>query len=262
MKILAINGSHRGPQGYTAFLLDKIAKGAREAGAEFEIVTLAKIKINRCLSCGQCNSPDHYLKCVYDEKDDVREVFNKMAAADLLIFASPVYVFQMTGLMKIFLERLYATADVFDLRMTKSGLFFHHIDPEICSKPLAALICCDNIEKGTPQGLKDFFRTYARFHDAPLVGLLVRNAGRFAGHGQDPNAAQRAPKLPLVYGAFEQAGRELATQGRINKATEKAACQDIIPMPPIFNLLKNFRPFKKRMVEKARAMSQYVEGEV
>jgi multimeric flavodoxin WrbA len=35
-KILPINGSHRGPKGHTAFLLEKLSRGAVSAGAEFE----------------------------------------------------------------------------------------------------------------------------------------------------------------------------------------------------------------------------------
>jgi multimeric flavodoxin WrbA len=42
MKILAINGSHRGDQGHTRFLIDLVFRGARAAGAECEC--LAKVK--------------------------------------------------------------------------------------------------------------------------------------------------------------------------------------------------------------------------
>ena len=262
MKILAVNGSHRGDRGYTRFLLDLVFKGASEAGAECGAATLAGMKINRCLSCGKCNAPDHYLRCVYDDQDDVRSVFDRMAAADLLIYATPIYIFNMTGLMKTFLDRMYATGDVFQLCVTKSNLVFHHVNPEISSKPFATLICCDNIESETPKNVVSYFETYAKFSDAPLVGQLVRNAGRFAGHGQDPTAELRAPKLKEVYGAFEQAGRELATQGRITPATRRKACQNIIPMPPLGHLLKHFRPFKEKMVARARLMSQYKEGDV
>ena len=44
MKLLAINGSHRGDKGHTRHLLDLLFQGASEAGAECEIVTLAKHK--------------------------------------------------------------------------------------------------------------------------------------------------------------------------------------------------------------------------
>src|SRR5512142_2220289 len=122
MKILAINASHRGDKGHTRFLIDKIFQGATTAGAACEVVTLAKLKINRCLACWQCHTDAHYLRCVYDDKDDVRSVFRKMAAADLIIYATPVYVFGMTGLLKAFLDRLNATGDSRILRATNSGL--------------------------------------------------------------------------------------------------------------------------------------------
>ena len=262
MKILTINGSHRGSKGHTGYLVARLAQGAVKGGAEFEVVNLAELKINPCLSCGVCNTEEHYLKCVYEDKDDVRAVHDKMIEADLLVFATPIYVFTMPGRLKNFLDRLYSTGDVFDLRLTKSGLFFHHLNPDICSKPLAVLICCDNTEKETPANLVSYFKTYAKFQDAKIVGLMVRNAGRFAGHGRDPEAFKRAPKLEETYQAFEKAGYELATTGRVSPATQKKASQNIIPMPPLIRLLKNFRPVKKKMLAQARAMTRYSKGDV
>ncbi|MDA8124882.1 MAG: flavodoxin family protein, partial [Deltaproteobacteria bacterium] len=232
------------------------------AGAGFETVTLARLKITPCHSCGTCNSPDHFLRCIFEEKDDVAAIFSKMAAADLLVFATPIYIFTMTALMKIFLERMYARADVFDLSVTQSGLVFHHVDRDLNSKPFAVLVCCDNIEKETPKNVVSYFRTHAKFNDAEQVGLLVRNAGRYAGHGGDPEAARSNPLLAQVYEAFERAGKELATQGRIRKATEKEAAANIIPMPPIFKLLRRFRFFKEKMVHKAMETMKYTEGAV
>jgi multimeric flavodoxin WrbA len=262
MKILAINGSHRGENGYTHFLIGKLFSGIEAAGAKCEEVVLAKLEINRCISCGKCNAKDHFLKCVFDDKDDVREVFNKMAAADILVFATPIYIFNMTALLKTFLDRLYATADVFDLKLSQSGLFFHHLDHDICSKPFVTLICCDNPEKETPKTVISYFRTYSKFHDALQVGLLVRNAGRFATHGKDPEAEKRAPKLAEVYRAYEQAGKELVAFGRIQSSTQRTANQNILPIPPAYKILKRLRPFKEKMVAQARLMSQYSEGDV
>jgi len=51
MKILALNASHRSENGLTAFFLRQIQQGALESGAEWETLTLARLKINRCLSC-------------------------------------------------------------------------------------------------------------------------------------------------------------------------------------------------------------------
>lgn len=254
MKIIAINASYRGDRGHTRFLIDKIFQGATAAGAEGQVVTLAKLKINRCLACGRCHTEEHHLQCVHDGKDDVRAVFQKMAEADLIIYATPVYVFSMSGLLKTFLERLYATSDVLDLRLSESGLMFHHVDRAINSKPFVVLICCDNLEAETPKNVLTYFETFSRFLDAPQVGVLVRNGGRLSGYGKD---AEKVPKIFKVYEAYEQAGHELATEGRIRRATQRQANQEIVPVP-MFGILKRlpFKFLKKKFVERARKMQE------
>lgn len=252
MKILAINGSHRGGKGHTQFLIDRLFQGAAAVGAACECVCLADMRINRCLACGRCHDDDHYLRCVYDEKDDVRSIFRKMAEADLIVYATPVYVFGMSGLLKTFLDRLYGTGNTFDLRLSESGLMFHHIDRAICSKPFVALVCCDNLEALTPHNVLDYFKGFSKFMDAPQVGVLVRNGGRLAGHGRDPARLVAFPRLRASYEAYEQAGRELATEGRIHRLTQRRANQEIIPVP-LFGMLKRLplRWLKERFIENA-----------
>jgi NAD(P)H-dependent FMN reductase len=251
MRLLAINASLRGENGHTGFLIGKIFEGAEAAGATCELVTLSRQKINRCLACDKCQKTEHYLRCVHEDKDDVKAIFDKMAAADIIIYASPVYVFDMSSLMKTLLERMHGTADCSDLRVSKSGLLFHHINGQISSKPFVSLICCDNVEDETPKNIISYFRTFSKFMDAPQVGLLVRNGGRIAGHGQDAGMQQIFPLLKDIYAAYIDAGRELATSGRISRATQKKASREIIPVP-MFHLLKNIKPFKRTFVERAR----------
>ncbi len=255
MKILAINASHRGDKGHIHFLIGKLFQGATAAGAEFEPIALTELKINRCLACGQCHTDDHLLQCVYDEKDDVRAVFQKMAGADILIYATPVYVFGMSGLLKTFIDRMNATGDTLDLRMSKKGLMFHHIDRAICSKPFVVLVCCDNLETETPKNVLSYFRTFSRFMDAPQVGTLVRNGGRLSGYGNDLGRQKKFPKILEVFAAYEQAGRELAREGRIRHATQRRANQEIIPVP-FFSFLKRlpFKSLKRRFIEEAQKM--------
>jgi hypothetical protein len=164
-------------------------------------------------------------------------------------------VFGMSGLMKTFIDRMNATGDTLDLRMSKKGLMFHHIDRALCSKPFVVLVCCDNLETETPKNVLSYFRTFSRFMDAPRVGMLVRNGGRLSGHGSDLDRQQRFPKIFKVYAAYEQAGRELAREGRIRYGTQGRANQEIIPLP-FFGLLKRlpFKPLKRRFIEEARKM--------
>jgi multimeric flavodoxin WrbA len=254
MRILAINSSHRGKKGKTQFFLERIFHGAQGAGAECQLATLAELKINRCLGCRECQASQHHLQCVYHDKDGARWVFEQMAAADLLIFATPIYMMNMTGLMKTLLDRLFSTMDAADGRLSESGLIHHHIDPAISSKPFVSLTVCANLETESSKAVPAYFHTYSRFMNAPQAGVLVRNGADLFGGLEDPATTARFPKMLDVVEAYEQAGRELATLGHIRRATQRRANQEVVSLP-MFWLLKRFRPVKKLIIEQAK---QYV----
>ncbi len=249
MKILAINGSHSGKRGYTHFLIEKIFAGAKDAGAVCEEITLAKLKINICKGCSVCNTEKHLQECIYEEKDDVAMIFNKMREADIIIYATPIYVFNMSGLLKVFLDRINATGNNKEFKLSESGLFFHHISRDIYSKPFVTLICHDNFENEMSKSVITYFKTFSKFMDAPQVGTIVRRSGKLSGYGMDKEKEKEYPKIIESYMALESAGKELITNGKISKKTQKIASQDIIPVP-FFSILKNFKWFKKKALEK------------
>ena len=251
MKIVAINGSHTGKRGYTHFLIEKLLKGVKKEGAECEEITLAKLNINICKGCGVCNTKKHLLKCIYEEKDDVAMIFNKMREADIIIYATPIYVFNMSGLMKVFIDRMNATGNSGDFRLSESGLFFHHISKDIYSKPFVTLICHDNFENEMSKNVVSYFKTFSKFMDAPQVGTIIRRSGKLTGHGKYPEKEKQYPKILESYKAIELAGIELVKKGKISKKTLKTASQDIIPVP-FFSILKNFKGFKKKALEKLK----------
>ena len=159
MNILAINSNYRGDKGHTGFLIDKLFRGAKAAGAECQVITLTRLKINRCLACGKCQTEEHHLKCVHDTRDDVAAAFRQMSRADIVVYATPVYVFGLSGLLKTFLEWFYGRGDSENLSISRSGLMFHHVDRSICSKPFVTLVCCDNLENETPKNVLSYFLT-------------------------------------------------------------------------------------------------------
>lgn len=252
MKILALNGSHRGDKGCTQMLLDKIAEGAMEAGAEFETVLLAEKKITPCAGCDACHTPERQLRCIYDDEDDVKGIFDRMARADILIYASPVYIFSISGLMKTFLDRINSTAGSGELCLTKGGLLFHKINTNIYTKPFVVLTCCGNAEPETYKNVLAYFKTFSRFLDAPLVGTLVRTTVGFME--KTPESDKQRQLLEEVTKAYVQAGRELAVQGRITTSTEKQANQNLLGIP-FFDFLMNFTLFKKMALKNARKTS-------
>jgi multimeric flavodoxin WrbA len=108
MKILAINGSPRGRRSNTDRILQPFLEGAREAGAETETVYLKDLKINHCLGCFTCWTKTPGV-CVH--KDDMAALFPKVRQADVVVYATPLYVFTVSGLMKDFMDRLLPLAD-------------------------------------------------------------------------------------------------------------------------------------------------------
>ena len=243
MKILAINGSHRGRNGCTQILLDKLSEGATTCGAEFETVVLAEKKINRCLACDHCGKTATFGRCVYDDKDDVKSIFEKMRAADIVVYGSPVYVFGVTGLLKTFMDRFNSTGTAPGLCLTQSGLIFHPVDKQVIGKPFVVLTLCANIEQETVKNTLAYFKTFARYVDVSIVGTLVRKMAMQLEKTDDPLVQQ-------VLASFVQAGRELALQGRISRGTEKAAAKPLLNVP-FLDLLMHVPLFKRRAVEQA-----------
>jgi multimeric flavodoxin WrbA len=105
MKVIAFNGSPR-KKWNTALLLEKALEGATAAGAETELIHLYDLNYKGCISCFACKKKEgrSYGKCAV--ADDLKPVFNKVEGADALIFGSPVYIGDVTGEMRSFLERL------------------------------------------------------------------------------------------------------------------------------------------------------------
>ena len=248
MKILAINGSHRGKKGYTQFLINKLFEGVIEAGGECESITLSELDIKMCTGCFTCQKDNHYLKCIFEGRDDAAKVYDKMRNADIIIFGTPVYIFNISGLLINFLDRYTSTCNCSDLKISKSGLCFHHIDTAMCSKPFVTLICQDNIENETHKNIISYFKTYSRFMDAPYVGSIVRKSAIIAGHGKNEAKLLEYPVLNDIYAAFRNAGKELVTSGRISKTTQKKANQELIKVPWFVRLMIKI-PFLRKIIQ-------------
>src|SRR5512145_2131880 len=101
MKILAIHGSPRTIRSTTRQLTALVLQGAAEAGAETDIIELCVAKIIPCSACDGCSFNGI---CVFE--DDVPILVERMKEADGIIFASPVYIDNVSGQMKIFFDRL------------------------------------------------------------------------------------------------------------------------------------------------------------
>jgi multimeric flavodoxin WrbA len=98
--LLIFQGSGR-KGGNTDILCREAARGAREAGLQPRIVRLAGLRIAPCLGCFRCEDG----QC-RGRRDDMNALLRDMAGAESYIFATPVYFWNVSGLMKMFFDRL------------------------------------------------------------------------------------------------------------------------------------------------------------
>ena len=106
-KIVVLNGSPRA-NGNTAALIDSLRKGAGEAGHAVTEFRLQSMKIGACLGCyGGGKDPDS--PCV--QKDDMDAIYPAYRAADVVVLASPLYFWTVSGQLKCAFDRLFAVAE-------------------------------------------------------------------------------------------------------------------------------------------------------
>lgn len=98
-KVLIISSSPR-KGGNSEALAAAFAKGAQEAGNEVETVFLREKQLGFCRGCLACLKLGH---CVI--ADDAVDIAAKMHDADVLVFATPVYYYSVSGQLKTMLDR-------------------------------------------------------------------------------------------------------------------------------------------------------------
>ena len=102
MKVLGLVFSSR-LGGNTEILVQAALAGAKENGANVELLRISEMEISPCDGCMMC----HQLgECRI--KDDMQEVYKKILDADGVILGSPVYFWSVSGQTKIFMDRTYA----------------------------------------------------------------------------------------------------------------------------------------------------------
>ncbi|MGN0014694.1 MAG: flavodoxin family protein [Candidatus Gastranaerophilaceae bacterium] len=84
-------------------LAHETERGAKEAGHEVEFVTLKDKEIKFCKGCLACQKLGH---CVLN--DDANGITEKMKNADVIVWATPVYYYEMSGQMKTMIDRANA----------------------------------------------------------------------------------------------------------------------------------------------------------
>ncbi len=109
MKIFAFAASCAAKDSHTVKMADTIAAAIRKRAekmgesVEYEMLSGKDVRIDYCRSCNNCF---FHGSCPLDGKDDMAMLKRKLLECDLILFGTPVYLWQMSGLAKSFLDRI------------------------------------------------------------------------------------------------------------------------------------------------------------
>lgn len=220
MRITAFNGSPRKERGNTHVITSAFLEGARDAGAEVENILLAEKSIKPCLACFSCwtKTPG---RCVHH--DDMADLLATYLSSDAIVFASPVYVDNVTGIMKMFMDRLIPAGDP-HMVIDENGECRHVRRHEKPTK-IIAISNCGFPEQSHFQVLRILFRRIARNLSCSLVAEIYRGGG---GLLTDPR-----PEIRRVVedycGCVRRAGAEIVNRSGLSAKTIEELERPLIP---------------------------------
>ena len=220
MKITAFNGAMRGRKSITHLMVETFLEGAAEAGAEVENVVLVEKKIRRCIGCLQC-----WLKtpgvCV--QKDDMAPLLETYLASDIIVMASPVYVDNVTGLTKDFMDRLIPITDPhFELDGKGETC---HVKKHDHYPGIVGMSNCGYPEQSAFDVIRLLFPRIARNMNAEYIAGIYRGGGGILGLDEPA----LAPMVEAYKTLLRKAGAEIAANRRLSEETAEALEAQMVP---------------------------------
>ena len=103
-RIIVLNGAAR-KNGNTAKLVESFVEGAKSARNQVTVFYLDGMNIHSCKGCLRAGSDP---KSPCSQKDDMEQIYSEFEDADVVVFASPLYFWTITGTLKSTADRLYA----------------------------------------------------------------------------------------------------------------------------------------------------------
>ena len=218
MKITAINGSPKGKRSATFLMVEEFLEGARQQGAETAHVLLFEMKIHHCMGCFSCWTRTPGV-CIF--RDDMQKI--NTADSDIVIYATPLYVDNISGLLKVFMERNVSSANP-TFETDANGEAVHPKKQKLPPKIMVMANC------GFP-GLEHFavlkvlFRRVARNLQTDLIAEIYRDEGPLL----TINSQNFEEVVENYKRLLQKAGSEIVLNLKISEGTQKELEQELIP---------------------------------
>ena len=175
--IVVLSGSPR-KGGNTENLTTAFIEGAKSASKNVAAFNAAGLKIGGCMGCEHCFSE----KGVCVQKDDMPPILEAMKTTDAIVFASPIYFFDMTAQLKLAIDRTYA--------LLRVGTPI---------KRAAFLITCGDSSEKAAEGAVVTYRSilaYSKWQDAGIIiATGLHKPGEIEGRAELEKAKQLGAEI-------------------------------------------------------------------
>lgn len=174
-KIVVLNGSPR-RTGNTSALVQAFAEGAESAGHTVTEFFLSGMDIHGCKGCFSGHSSR---ECPCVQQDDMKQIYPAVKACDVIVLASPLYYWTLSGQLKTALDRLFALEEgdgnllrgngkASALLMAAEGygfedavLYYDHLMEHLRWKNLGHVLAGGNMETGDIEGKDELRQAFA-----------------------------------------------------------------------------------------------------
>lgn len=206
MKVTVFNGSPAGPASATNVMASAFLEGAAQAGAETENIYLKDYHLIQCQGCFSCWFQNPGVCALSDDMEPLLKLYNE---SDLICFGTPVYTWNMTGLLKNFADRLVPLKCP---HITEKDGNYDLQDSRARTQKIVILSNC-----GFP-GENNFDVMRAAVACCNPCLEIYRNCGKLL-KSKDPDILKT---VGVWLQSVKQAGAEMVLEGQISDATDRA----------------------------------------
>ncbi len=232
MKVIAVNGSPHMDNGNTALILNPFLEGMKEAGADVELFFTRKLNIGPCngdMSCWYKNPG------VCGQKDDMQMLLPKLAAADVIVWASPVYYAGITGPLKNLMDRQLPNHMLAEMGPKKQKIVLVSTCGAWELSMFDPLLVQMNALYARPGGNSEF------------AGALLRP---MAEGVKEMIKAGETGRVDAIVQAAKDAGRQLVKEGKISEETLALVSKELMPRDAYYKAAQAMAEQAKKSMKK------------
>ncbi|MDF2840856.1 MAG: NADPH-dependent reductase [Clostridia bacterium] len=218
MRIVVINGSPKGKAGNTNIVVEAFLKGAEAAGAETVNLFLAEKEIQHCKGCHVCwqRGPG---QCVTN--DGMSEILSHAGRANIIVFATPVYFENISGMLKVFMDRMTMIGSPHTQQPANSEVAPVSAHPQ--APKLMMISTCGFADRAEFQVLSHWINRVALKMRMELIAEIYTTQGKLLSDSSEEMQAHVSKYLQHI----EAAGKEVAKNMKISDGTMKILEQGI-----------------------------------